>query len=247
MGMAAGACKEKKGKALNGRQGIGCVSMTNAATVGIARRERRFHVKHRKSGKPTDRTQGGIANRWLVVLTFATAFMAGGFLVPANAAVYKCTGADGKVVFSDQPCLAGQTTTGVREPAGAPAAKPQDTGEGARVATRARLRAAQTPECADMSDRIASFGQTGGATATNAQMTALLTRYEQQCAARMQQAIEAENKRKEDEANKRIVADAACAEKRRVLNERRAKLAAMGDADKRVFATIEAEVARDCR
>ena len=60
-------------------------------------------------------------------------------------------------------------------------------------------------------------------------------------------AIEAENKRNEDAANQRILADAACSEKRRVLNDRRAKLSTMSDSDKRVFAVVETGAARDCR
>ncbi len=192
-------------------------------------------------------TSAGFSNRWRVLLAVCASVLVLGLSVPASAAVYKCTGADGRVVFSDQPCLAGQATTAVREPAGAPPAKPQDASEAARAATRARLRAAQTPECAEMADRIASFGQSGGATASNAQMNALVSRYDQQCAARMREAVEAENKRKEDEAQKRVLADTTCAEKRRVLNERRAKLATLSEADKRAVAALEAEVTRDCR
>ncbi len=110
--------------------------------------------------------------------------LAGLIPAPVGAAVYKCVGKDGKAAFSGQPCPAGQTTTAVREPAGAPAQRA---------------------------------------------------------------AIEAENKPNEDAANKRILADAACAEKRRVPNGRRASLSTLSDSDKRVFAVVETEVARDCR
>jgi hypothetical protein len=40
---------------------------------------------------------------------------------PAQAAVNKCTGADGKIVFSDQPCAVGQAATSVNVPAKATA------------------------------------------------------------------------------------------------------------------------------
>jgi Domain of unknown function (DUF4124) len=44
---------------------------------------------------------------------------------PAEAAVNKCTGADGKIVFSDTPCAAGQAAASVNVPAkaAAPASK----------------------------------------------------------------------------------------------------------------------------
>lgn len=179
--------------------------------------------------------------------------LAGLIPAPAGAAVYKCVGKDGKAAFSDQPCPAGQTPTAVREPAGAPGPKPKDAkdpkdpSEAARASARGRLRDSQTPECAELADRITRFGQTGGATASNAEMTSILDRHDQQCAPAQRAAIEAENKRNEDAANKQILADAACAEKRRVLNDRRARLSAMSDSDKRVFAVVETEVARDCR
>ena len=172
---------------------------------------------------------------------------------PVGAAVYKCVGKDGKAAFSDQPCPAGQTTTAVREPAGAPEPKPKDAkdpkdpSEAARGSARDRLRDSQTPECAELAGRVTRFGQTGGATVSNAEMTSILTRYDQPCASARRAAIEAVSKRHEDAANKRILADAACAEKRRALNDRRARLSAMSDFDKRVFAVVETKVARDCR
>ena len=178
---------------------------------------------------------------------------------PVGAAVYKCVGKDGKAAFSDQPCPAGQTTTAVKELAGAPGPKPKDAkdakdpkdpkdpSEAARASARDRLRDSQTPECAELADRVTRFGQTGGATASNAEMTSILGRYDQQCAPARSAAIEAENKRNEDAANQRTLADAACSEKRRVLNDRRARLSTMSDSDKRVFAVVETEAARDCR
>ena len=179
--------------------------------------------------------------------------LAGLIPAPVGAAVYKSVGKDGKAAFSDQPCPAGQTPTAVRESAGAPGPKPKDAkdpkdpSDAARASARGRLRDSQTPECAELADRITRFGQTGGATASNAEMTSILDRHDQQCAPAQRAAIEAENKRNEDAANKQILADAACAEKRRVLNDRRARLSAMSDSDKRVFAVVETEVARDCR
>lgn len=121
----------------------------------------------------------------------------------------------------------------------------------AGAATRAQWRATQTPECADMADRMAGYGQTGGATAPQAQMNSIPGRYEQHCeqqrVARMPEAIAAENKRQEDAAQKRLLADSAGAEKRRVLSERRPILTAMSAAGQGVLAALEAERVRDCR
>jgi hypothetical protein len=276
--MAAGACKGKEAAVfLSTTPGIGSISTTSAATAGTARRKWGFHVKHldfwarhehgegherdERHERHNHRDKGtrifcGVSRLFSGALVAVGLVLAALFPAPVSAAIYKCVGADGKAVFSDQPCLAGQTTTAVREPAAGPGPKPKDakdvrgekdSSEAARASARERLRASQTPECADLTDRIARYGQTGGATAANAEMTSILNRYDQLCAPAQREAINAENKRNEDAANKRILADAACSEKRRVLNDRRAKLSTLSESDKRAFAVVEAETARDCR
>ena len=56
----------------------------------------------------------------------------------ATAAINKCTGADGKLVFSDQPCTSGQMTTAIKadaKPASAPIAKPPNAASLPKVGT----------------------------------------------------------------------------------------------------------------
>ena len=181
----------------------------------------------------------------------------------ASAAVYKCTGSDGKTSFSDQPCESGKSVTMSQDPPRPPTAKPkeasterltdrpteqptQDTGEAARSAARDRIRAAQTPQCLAMGDRFTSVVESGARGIPPAEFKAMMDRLEQQCGAQGRAAISTENARNEAR-QKQLIVDEECKEKRRVLAERRPKLTSLGSDDKKAFAAVEADVARVCR
>ncbi len=214
---------------------------------------RLFHVK---PGARQIQSASAPLRHWAGVAVFYAALL--GLQVEAGAAIYKCTGPDGKATFRDQPCTSGQSVTIKKEPAKAPttaakadaAAQPVDASSAARAAARERLRAAQTPECVDMGDRIQRFGQKGSGNQSGTDLNLLLERYEQQCAPRMREALGAENARAEAEARRQNAAQnlaEACAAKQRVLDERRPRLASLSQPDQRAFAVVESEVARDCR
>ena len=183
----------------------------------------------------------------------------------AQAAIHKCTGADGKVAFSDQPCVGGQTAATVKPaavapilpipppppvspdgnnaPAGTPA---KDPDAAARAAARERIRAGQTPQCLTLGDRVTSLVDSGARGVSPAEVKATVDRYEQQCAAQVRAAIAAENSRNEA-LQKQLMVDLECKEKRRVLSERRPRLASLSSEDRKAFSAVEADVARVCR
>lgn len=70
--------------------------------------------------------------------------------------------------------------------------------------------------------------------------------YAQQCAARARVANGAENDHNEARHN-RLIVDEECKENRRVVAERRPRLAKLSSDDRKAFATVESDVARDCR
>lgn len=177
----------------------------------------------------------------------------------AQAAIHKCTGADGKVAFSDQPCVAGQAAATVKPAAAAPmppvspnankapvAASVSDPDAAARAAAWERIRAAQTPQCLTLGDRITSLMDSGARGVTGAEVKATVDRYERQCAAQARTANGAENLRNEAR-QKQLTVDEECKEKRRVLSERRPRLASLSSEDRKAFSAVEADVARVCR
>ena len=88
--------------------------------------------------------------------------------------------------------------------------------------------------------------QTGAIGVAPAEVKATLDRYEQQCVVPGKTAIAAENARNEAK-QKQLMVDEECKEIRRVLDERRPRLASMSSEDKKAFAASEANVARVCR
>jgi Domain of unknown function (DUF4124) len=166
--------------------------------------------------------------------------------ISASAAINKCTSSDGKVIFSDQPCLAGQASAAIKETAPAPAIKSKDASEVARHAAKQRLRSAETPECTDMRERLERYTLSNGRSQSQPDFEIMLERFEQKCAQQMRDAIKAENDRNVAES-KRVTALSECAAKRRVLDERRPRLASLSADEKKVIALVELEVARDCK
>lgn len=171
----------------------------------------------------------------------------------AHANVYRCSGADGKVVFSDKPCPAGQSGATVRiapSPSAAPSPAPRppsaDAGAAARQAAADRIAAALSPECRVLTERVRNFTFEGAGAMSEAEARELIERTERQCGDALRRAVEAEHARnvaaRQAEARR-----AECAAQRRVLDERRPRLASLSPADRAAFEQLEREVARDCR
>jgi Domain of unknown function (DUF4124) len=179
-------------------------------------------------------------------------------VLPAGAAIHKCTGSDGKVTFGDQPCAVGHSAATVKPAAaptvqGAPIANnlpggavPKDPDAAARAAAFARIRASQTPQCLALGDRIAALVEKGSQGVTGVEIKAMVDRYEQQCAAQARAANAAENARNEAR-QKQLIVDEECKVKRRVLAERRPRLASLSLEDQKAFAAVETDVARGCQ
>ena len=83
-------------------------------------------------------------------------------------------------------------------------------------------------------------------TVMGAEDKAMFEPYAQQCAARARVANGADNDRNEARQNHLIV-DEECKENRRVVPERRLRLAKLSSDDRKAFAAVESDVARDCR
>lgn len=170
---------------------------------------------------------------------------------PAVAAVYKCADASGRVVVGDHPCVSAQVAPASN--ASAPVASTKAVGavqtpESKRAASLARIRAAQTPECLALGDRIV-LATNDNRAASAADMGQVLTQYEKLCAGRAKVAIQSETSRQdaEDKRNEKLLQkDAVCTEKRRNLDERRAKVDSLNAQDKLAWARLLEEVSREC-
>jgi Domain of unknown function (DUF4124) len=188
-----------------------------------------------------------VSARRSLALAIAAVFLLAVPLV--EAAIHKCTGADGKVTFSDQPCAAGQGASVVKPaaPGVAPTATAApDASERARAEARDRLRRGQTPECLALADRMQNLLKDNAGKAPPADLDTVVNQYEQRCAARMRELLQAEAARTEQLAREQA-RKSDCDAKRRVLDERRPRLAQLSEQDRRAFAAVESEVARDCR
>jgi len=171
------------------------------------------------------------------------------------ADVHKCTTPDGRVIFSDQPCtvgqVAGKTRFGAANPAvtatvepSPPAAKDASTME--REAMRTRMRAAFTPECRALSDRVTRYATQGTGQTPEVVVDADIARFDQQCAGQTRDAIQADIDRKVAERKVQEV-QLACQEKRRVIEVRRTVRASLSAQEQQILNQIETEVARECR
>jgi hypothetical protein len=174
------------------------------------------------------------------------------FAVPSLATVHKCIDASDNLVICDHPCAPGIATpkTVASEPASM--ASPVDqkkVQESASAASLARIRAAQSPECLALGDRIvlaANDARAAGA----ADMGAVVAQYEKQCAARAKAAIQSENSRQEADQKRqqRLVQKVtACTDIRRSLDERRAKFDSPSAQERLAWACLLEDVGRECK
>jgi len=198
-----------------------------------------FHVKLARSVRQHSGAAASIACG-LLLMTGQTVW----------ADVHKCTAPDGRVNFSDQPCPVGQaggkTKYGAVTPTVAPPAAPKDLSAQSREDMRGRMRAALSPECRALSDKVTRYIEQGTGQTPEAVVKADMARFEQQCAKQTEAALQAEMERKAAE-RKLLEAQQACQEKRRVIDVRRAQRASLTEPDQRALSVLESEVARDCR
>ncbi len=210
-------------------------------------------------------------------LLFLAGLVLSGMMAPsAQAAVHKCTSADGKVTFSDQPCAVGQAAAAVKPAAigqttppkaassppvtnGATGATAGSTAESTTgitaggssedpqdAASRARIRAALPAHCVVLGERIGKYFENGAVGATEAEYQVIFRRYQQECAAQARAASAAEDATRVARQKKQV-AEQECTAKRQVLAERRPRLANLSSEDKKAFAAVEADVASTCR
>ena len=176
----------------------------------------------------------------------------------AQAGVQKCTGADGKVVFSDQPCATGQSASAVRGVAGvnpspanasAGSANTSGTASGSasnpsyedmvQKARRANVQAALTPECRALGDRASRALQNDAASLEEVKQA--VSQFENQCGDQVQKASATAS-------ISRAVPDASgCRALRQSLEERRAKLSTLTNRELQELVKFQNEVSVGCR
>ena len=176
----------------------------------------------------------------------------------AQAGVQKCTGANGKVVFSDQPCASGQSASAVRGVAGvnpslanvsAGSATTSGMASGSasnpsyddmvQKSRRASVQAALTPECRALGDRASQALRNDVAPLEGVKRA--VAQFENQCDDQVQKASAAAS-------NRRAVPDVAgCRALRQSLEERRAKLKTLTNRELQEFAKFQNEVSVGCR
>ena len=176
----------------------------------------------------------------------------------AQAGVNKCTGADGKVVFSDQPCATGQSASAVLgvagvnpSPANASAGSATNSGTASGTASnpsyegmvqkarRANVQAALTPECRALGDRASRALQNDAASLEEVKRA--VSQFENQCGDQVQKASATAS-------ISRAVPDASgCRALRQSLEERRAKLSTLTNRELQEFVKFQNEVSVGCR
>lgn len=189
---------------------------------------------------------------WLV-LTRAVLTSVLAVPLASNAAITKCTGADGKVVFSDQPCSAGQSAETIKGAGGSkPSAvsgkpdSPPSPHQG-MPSMRNSLDAALTPECRQIQKQM--FEQvTESATKrlTEPELQSIYNRFEAQCKPLIKAAQDAEWAKGAAERD-RLQKQVECTEKRRVYDERKDKLASLDDSGRATMARLRTDLDTACR
>ncbi len=177
---------------------------------------------------------------WLISLCLLTQL--------AKAEVYKCTGADGRVVFGDQPCITGQKTTVI---------KPQASSGAATGATNNKDKATpvsdwksrpEYPECLSLKNKISDY-LTGSVSRDQKQFEAEarqaqkdISRYKQICGVvdkeggrELQEKRDREEKPQRD-AERTEQEASRCQALRKDLKELRDMSAAIGQSTERVNA-----------
>lgn len=187
----------------------------------------------------------------VVALLVSFAAMAAG-----AAGVYKCTQADGRVVFSDHACPNDQTGgaikgAGIGAQAAAAGNTPATGGPTTSVeavrqkAARDRVHQNLTPECRALGDR-ASRALQGDSNASMDEVKRAVSEFEGKCADQLVDATRKENARGPSSKNAPLDA-ASCQKLRQTLDADRARLGRMTDKEKMAFAAQQNEVSIACR
>ncbi|OYT91694.1 MAG: hypothetical protein CFE43_12170 [Burkholderiales bacterium PBB3] len=165
----------------------------------------------------------------------------------AQAGVQKCTGPDGKVIFSDQACATGQTSStlpGVSTSAAPVAGSSTGAGKASyddmvQRSRRAQVHAALTPECRALGDNASRALRTD--TASLEEVKRAVSQFENQCGDQVQKASAVA-------ATRRATPDASdCRSLRQSLEERRARLKTMTNRELQEFVKFQNEVSVGCR
>lgn len=173
----------------------------------------------------------------------------------AQAEVFKCKSADGKVVFSDQPCGADQTVSSVpgispsatkpklsAEPTTTPDQSSASTAHDAKQrALNRRISAGMSPECRSIGEQL---GQTlrHDSTVELAESKRLLTEFQQRCMTEFARVWKAEQAK-----GGNLPLDlASCRQLRQLVNNSRTRLAKMTDKEKMEYAKLNNEVSVAC-
>ena len=177
-----------------------------------------------------------------------------------RAAVHKCTGADGKIVFSDQPCANDQrggalnvspaSRAGKSPSSAAPKAGPPSPalGSNAAVATyRKGLLAVLSPEFQNMSRRLWDIEDnvakaTPSAPYSNPAGDSLIADFAAKCEGPTRDYLEKNKADQRTAKSKRI----ACDTKKELLTDRMPKAATLSAQDKAALAALERDYAAQC-
>lgn len=160
----------------------------------------------------------------------------------AQAEVYKCKGADGKVVFSDHACTAEQTGTTVP---GLPKASPKPVPPAAEPTTaqehakRQQVQAGLSPECQALGDKASQLLRSE---AGLEDIKRAVSEFEAQCGEQVEKAWRAAGQTrpsgKPDAASCRML--------RQVRDDAKARLGKMTDKEKMEYAKLQNEVSVAC-
>jgi hypothetical protein len=187
-------------------------------------------------------------------LTLAVLLTSFASLAACAAGVYKCTQADGRVIFSDHACPNDQTG-GVVKGASTAASPPATNGTGGgsvtsveamrQKAARDRVHQNLTPECRALGDRASRVLQSSS-DASMDEVKRAVSEFEGKCADQLVEVSRKENARAS--SNKNAPLDAAsCQKLRQTLDADRARLGRMTDKERMAFAAQQNEVSNACR
>ena len=168
----------------------------------------------------------------------------------ASAAINKSKGADGKIEFSDQPCLPGQSAEVVKENSNA---KPGTVANKQTAATDAKANGffngngMPTPECRQLQkSMLDQFPPPATGRLTEAELNKISDRFDTHCVPLIKAAQEVEWAKGKAERD-RLQKQYECSEKRRVYDDTNRRLAKLSDTDRDARAQLGASIERDCR
>ena len=186
-------------------------------------------------------------------------------MLPAIAQkMYRCPGTGGSTTFSDTPCATSSGASSGSEVivkpasgAAAPQAKPDPQTRGAMDKRNAEYNALLTPECRRAREAFLTKSQQKGGMEELMKDGNPISKAWEACEFEAKGAMDKQSvkdrERVEAEERKRMEQDRItqkkleCTTKQKVLDDRRPRLAQLSEQDRKVFATLEQQVAQDCR